>query len=425
MRAKYLGQLTTRLYIVLLIIGLAILILYSVVKPPVKTETIEKPSFDVYERLIQDYKDTLRCPCTFISSTYDQYITMKPKFHQICTSSFVLNKWRHIRDPSIYAKKDYRLFLLSHLHFLTGLCNQSIQSVDASVYQFLSSLFITPELLSKVDFNKRIDLRIEQSKESAPRMFTHLLRLLRDTNHGNAIISSFGTNFEYIDPFYSAPSYIVDIQAINYDGCSCGLYANCTIQATLVDGDYSSKNVPIMGLKMGCTPTESFLASNLACFYNSSCIKLIYDSTNYDGKIPNSLSIKTSRFSTDTPVINLVNELFIENWSITIEYPSYFNQCSPSLCSYTYTERINLFYTGTLILGIYGGLSFVLKWFCPLIIRLLFKLNEYRKKRGNHIGLTLTDDTRNIENTEISVEHSNAVIVTGNSTLPSIALPSL
>ncbi|CAF4172766.1 unnamed protein product, partial [Adineta steineri] len=281
-RAKYLGQLTTRLYIVLLIIGLAILILYSVVKPPVKTETIEKPSFDVYERLIQDYKDTLRCPCTFISSTYDQYITMKPKFHQICTSSFVSNKWRHIRDPSIYTKKDYRLFLSSHLQFLTGLCNQSIQSVDASVYQFLSSLFITPELLSKVDFNKRIDLRIEQGKESAPRMFTHLLRLLRDTNHGNAIISGFGTNFEYIDPFYSAPSYIVDIKAINYDGCSCGLYANCTIQATLVDGYYSSENVPIMGLKMGCTPTESFLASNLACFYNSSCIKLIYDSTNYD-----------------------------------------------------------------------------------------------------------------------------------------------
>ena len=82
MRAKYLGQLATRLYIVLLIIGLAVLTLYSVFQPRIITEPFKEPSFDVYNRLMHDHKDTLRCPCAFVSSIYDPYVKIEPEFHQ-------------------------------------------------------------------------------------------------------------------------------------------------------------------------------------------------------------------------------------------------------------------------------------------------------------------------------------------------------
>ena len=67
----------------------------------------------------------------------------------------------------------------------------------------------------------------------------------------NAIISAYGTNFEYIDPLYPEINYVMNTQAIAYDECSCHLNANCTVQAAFVDANSSSKIIPIMGLKIG------------------------------------------------------------------------------------------------------------------------------------------------------------------------------
>ena len=137
---------------------------------------------------------------------------------------------------------------------------------------------------------------------------------------------------------------------------------------------------PIKGLKIGCTPTESFRASSLECFYDSSCIDLIQEYTHYTNvSIP--LSSKTSRFTVNTTVAELINELFVEKWTTTINYSSYFERCSPLFCSYTYIQKFNSFYTVTLILGLKGGLIVVLHWICPKIFRILFKLYRYRKKK--------------------------------------------
>ena len=103
-------------------------------------------------------------------------------------------------DLSVYDVRDYRRFLSAHLQFLTGLCNLSMQSVNDSIRQFLSSLFITTQLQSPTDFHIHIDSLVEQSKSNAPATFVRLLFLLRATNHGNAIVSTYGTNFEYYFP---------------------------------------------------------------------------------------------------------------------------------------------------------------------------------------------------------------------------------
>ncbi|CAF4018097.1 unnamed protein product [Rotaria sp. Silwood2] len=87
----------------------------------------------------------------------------------ICSSSFISNEWQIsftsdlVSNLSIYARIDYRRFLSAHLQFLTGLCEHSIQSVNNSIDQFLSSLFVTAQLLPETDFHKRLDLLIEQT----------------------------------------------------------------------------------------------------------------------------------------------------------------------------------------------------------------------------------------------------------------------
>ncbi|CAF1532537.1 unnamed protein product, partial [Adineta steineri] len=349
----------------------------------------------------------------------------------VCSSTFASNEWREnllaglVPDLSIYNTTDYRRFLLAHLHFLNGLCQISIQTVNNSVSQFLSSTLSNTQLISEVLFNLQINSLIEQSQLDAPTAFNRILFLLRTINHGNAIVSTYGTNFEYtalLGPYIN----FALVQAVTYDNnCSCGLNATCTTQANFISNN-ASEIIPVKGLKMGCTPSESLLASTLECFYDSSCIKLIQEQTNYNSSINTTipLSQNSSHFLINTTVRDLVNVLFVEDWSTQINYSSYFEQCSPSMCSYTYIQQFNLIYTITFLISIYGGLTIALKWICPWIVRLVAKMNQYRKKKSNTVQPTNTIDTIS---SHTNVQHTtvNSVLVSTNTTTETRRLSSL
>lgn len=175
-------------------------------------------------------------------------------------------------------------------------------------------------------------------------------------------------------------------EAVTYEnGCSCGLDRGCIAQASFIKFN-SSETVPVQGLKIGCTPTESLLASTLECFYHVSCIYLIEEQMNYSSSIntntdpPIPLSSATSRFSTNTTVDTLVSDLFTENWTVSTNYSSYYEWCSPSLCLYTYTQELSSLYTITLLISFYSTLSIILQWVCPRIILVIFKIYLWRKK---------------------------------------------
>ncbi len=334
-------------------------------------------------------------------------------------SQFISDEWRInltkdlVADLSVYAQTDYRRFLSGHLQFLQGLCQLSIQSVNNSIEAFLNSLFITTELLSETDFYTRLDLTINQSKSTAATTLTPLLYLIRSTNHGNGIISRYGTNFKYIVPWDILDESFAITEAMIYDDeCSCDLYINCTSQANFI-GTNSSEISPIKGLKIGCTLSESFRASTLECFYDLSCINLIQEYTNYTSNISSPIPLTgiTSQFSINTTIAELIDNLFIEQWTTTINYQSYFEQCSPLLCSYTYSQQLNSLYTVTLLLGLQGGLTIVLRWICPQIIRIIAKGYEYRKKRTNIIQpdqslemATVESIITNVPNTSVDLE---------------------
>lgn len=209
-------------------------------------------------------------------------------------------------------------------------------------------------------------------------------------NHGNAIISSYGTNFKYIANDYDTYFSLTRTQAITYDdNCSCALNANCTTQARFTKIN-SSETILVKGLKIGCTPSESFLLSTLECLYDSSCIYLINEQMQSINKAPVwnvsiPLSNSNSRFFINSTISTLLDHLFVETWSNMINYSSYFERCAPYMCSYTYIQQINSIYTVTLLLGLSGGLSLVLKWLSPWIIQYVVKLLEYRDKRRNRI----------------------------------------
>jgi hypothetical protein len=195
------------------------------------------------------------------------------------------------------------------------------------------------------------------------------------------------------------------------------LDATCTTQANFINNN-SFEIIPIKGFKMGCTPTESFLKSTLECFYDISCINLIQQQMNSNNTTKATLTLTplastTSRFSINATVKELFEDLFIEDWSTKINYSSYFSQCSPSVCSYTYIQQLNSIYTITFLIGIYGGLTIILKWICPTLVNVIIKIYEYRKERKNRIQavhsiIIATIETDNTRSESINIDnHGN------------------
>ena len=86
-------RISTRLFIVLMIITLSVLVLYTSLTIITQTVTIKQPTVNVYTELQTKYSQTLICPCTQISIDYEQFISFDPTFHQICSSDFITTKW--------------------------------------------------------------------------------------------------------------------------------------------------------------------------------------------------------------------------------------------------------------------------------------------------------------------------------------------
>lgn len=314
-----------------------------------------------------------------------------------------MDEWRNslivglVANLSIYTERDYRRFLSAHLQFLQGLCRLSIQSVDSLIEQFLSSLFITAQLLSPEDFHSRLASVVEETVSNAPVTFNRLLTLSRIVNDGNALISRYGTNFDYVLNWNNFEFNYAWTRAVVYDhDCSCGKFLNCTTQAYFIEESLSTM-VSVKGMRVGCTPSESFYLSTLECFYDQSCLDLIQHYTNFSQRLT-PLNQTMERFSINATVNELINNVFVAKWNTTTDYSSYFSKCSPLVCSYTYVEPFNPLYAITFLLSLQGGLSIVLKWTCPRIIRLLVKIyHQCKKRRMNRVRPISTIETTSTE----------------------------
>lgn len=250
MTAKRLGQLATRLYFILLTINFVILTLYIIIQQQTLTKEFNKPSFDTYKQLEQIYGEQLQCLCSSVSLPYKEFVEIKPKFHPICSSVFVSNEMianleislLDSQSKSIINEGDYRIFISSHIQYLTGLCRISIESVNNTIKQLLSRLLIRKQLLSEYNFNEHINSLIEQTKHNAPETLNLLFSLVENITFGAAIVSSFETNYRY------SPLWLLDLNSfsrmeaeIYNNNCSCGLQSDCTSQALFFEINSTSR----------------------------------------------------------------------------------------------------------------------------------------------------------------------------------------
>ncbi|CAF1024292.1 unnamed protein product [Adineta steineri] len=363
-------QMITRLQIFFLTISLYCIFLYSTYTTQLITVEINKPTYSTYKSLSLNYSQSLQCFCSDISIPYKSFLTIKPRFHDLCSSQFVSQDWINYLygEGNLvyrYSFIDFRASAVGQFQLLTSLCEISQETINTSLVQLLTSDYNDRQLLSEQRLDQLIQTQINQFQLVTPNSLLNNLNLIRETLGANMIISVWSVNWLIATESIINSGWTAHSIPIVYGKCNCGSSCTCTQSS--------------QGMMVGCYPLESLLQTTLQCFYNQSCI----DSTNKFTQL-NISSLKTSQYQMSTTIQSILNNLMVEEYIINKSYENYFNQCAPSSCSYNYMKKYQITEGIINLISLYSGLVILTRCLSTILI----KLCSYK---SNRITIEITE----------------------------------
>ena len=391
---------STRLFIVLMIITLSILISFTSLTVIIQTVTIKQPTIDIFLELQTMYPQTLVCPCSQILIDHKQFISFDPTFHQICSSNFTSKEWINylIFVTSNNALSfDFRALGPPYFSTLLSFCNLSPKIIQNALLLFNSTKYVTKYLQRKDLFQSEVQQIVDLFKQATINSYSQITSMGRQIMSGNALFSGILTNYEYVtvdntsfDQVFYAPSYALQYEIPGATSCSCKLDPN---RCGFVSGIFGTSAVdrklifPVPGFWVGCYVVESLFGSTLECYFNQSCIDQVYQlSSAVSADLFRATAIaynsSSTRYDITTKIQEIVGQLFIEKWNDQISFYSYYQQCDPAVCVYTYNRRGYLAYVFTTVIALIGGSTTILKILIPPIIAFL-----RRKKRPQPMSI--------------------------------------
>jgi len=382
----------TRICIIIFGISLFTFILALWLTPQTNKIILQYPTQEQFQTLPPD----AQCPCSRISLSYGQFVSIQPKFHQVCSSDFVSDRWIQSifdgSDESYFSRADFRLIGSAQFRALASLCELTQASIVQSLASFNMMLMISPYVLSRSVVESQASTSIEQFQLTTANTFQQQLDFVRKMTIGNQVVSALETN---IIPIYlqfedisMQLGYYMTYNISNEFYCNCQMNFDCQVPSGIFNEFEQSFNdvvfdynltmlMKIDGFSAGCMPMDSILQSTLQCFYNQTCLNklLSYFSTN---QTFTAMNVSTnSRFEPTSTVREIVNELMVEEWISNISYKNYYNQCAPAICTYSIIERHDPVYVLTKVIGSLGGLTLALTFIIPIIVRYI------RRKKDN------------------------------------------
>ena len=87
-----------------------------------------------------------------------------------------------------------------------------------------------------------------------------------------------------------------------------------------------------------------------------------------------------SRYLPTTKLEDIVSQLLIEEWILSSDAAAHYEQCQPKVCTYTYAARFAVIYVITTVIGLFGGLSVILRLIIPLIVKIIMQQRERRRQ---------------------------------------------
>ncbi|CAF1537727.1 unnamed protein product, partial [Adineta ricciae] len=411
---QYQQRWSTRLYILLLALTVLFLTFYTWLKIEMKIIQIKNPTLNSITKL-QSYASSLQCPCMKLSVSYEDLIELQPNYHQICSSEFVTLKWieglNEIASKSVASLyfADFR-FASPTFQLLKSMCDLTNETIFNELFVFGQTQLVTANLIQQELFEGQLNLDIEQFKVTLPNSLLRALLLIRNFTYMNQFLSGSYANFavdystieEYTKPdvlltHYGSTTTFANGTTVT---CSCANDIRCGRQAALYTGPSGARQVIFIvpGFYSRCFPVESLLPSTLECFADtSSCLESMTNLTN-ETLFINMKRLNTSqpsRFPVNTTINVLLEQLFIENWSSILHYPTYFNKCQPASCSYTTVAQRSTLQVVTTIAGLVGGLSIAFRVIAPsIIVCLVTVFRKFRPKQANANDLLNPMSTR-------------------------------
>ncbi|CAF3841579.1 unnamed protein product, partial [Adineta steineri] len=414
---SYGQRLSTRFFIISLIIAFFILILYASTYSVTKTITINKPSIDLYFTLQDKYPQTLTCPCSSTTNEHSQFISFQPTFHPVCHSDFVTTNWSNyliaINGDGIYYL-DFRYTNSAFFPTISSFCQISLKTINNEIFIFNSTKYVTKSVQEIDLFNSQTQQLISDMKQTTANLFPLSISMLRQTVWGNVLFSVLTYNYIPDPPndydYNSATNphdldlvfYPVYYQSSNNTNCSCKIHpTTCNVLSSITYVNHTTetyKNLfTVPGFYTGCYASEATFRSNFECFFNQTCLQTIYNLTYLRSKHPfyaTAMQLNSSHYDVTTSVEDIIDNLMVEEWNNETSFQFYYKQCNPYLCSYSYDVKGDISYVIAVTFGLIGGLTTILKIIIPSIVLMI---RRWRQKR--RIGINQPIMNQDIQTT--------------------------
>ncbi len=374
-------RISTKLFFVIFIISSVILLVYNSLIIIRKTNKVETPSLADYIDLNSTYSQTLACSCSDISINYGKFIQIKYTLHQVCSSIFVSQPWFEYLANTLQNElnsSDFRVtgkFAFQALRSFCELINVTILDNQMQFYsnQYVSTLLIPHQLL-----NSQIKSLTDKFRSSMTNSFLLSLAIIRDITQANAFLSVPLADFYVLKPNDNSAGTAYGLKF--NDNCTCLTSRKCINPFSLSHRNSTSLfHVP--DFYVGCYVIEALLQSSLKCFYNQSCIEKLQSyifSTEPMTVIPLDASAKTN-YSVNSTIEKIINNLMIEEWSVSTIYETYYNECQPIQCTYQTQARHDIIYIVATLFGVASGLITALKLIVPRIVKFVRKQREQQQ----------------------------------------------
>ncbi|CAF1096560.1 unnamed protein product [Adineta ricciae] len=400
---------STRLYLILLFLSLIILTIYSSQVELTKTVIITNPSIEQYISLYDNFHQTLICPCTNISIYQETFLIIQPNFHQICSSDFVDSRWitgiSKVAEIDSFSNRDFRTFGDAIFATIASLCQLSFTLINGKHLDFNRSSFITNQIIPKNQLSKEGQLLIDLFITTIENTFINSMQNIRDTIDTNTFISFYGSSTRIQATIINRTSMKISIQPRVYNmstlSCSCYIDPTCTVPAALYDPiNYTLIYYLIPGFVVGCSMIEATLQSNLISLYNQTWIDEFREKIEFDNKNPIPFytralnASRNSQYNITTSINDMMIKMMTESWYTHVNYSTYFEQCHPIECKYTYVIKYDFVYIISTIIGLIGGLDIIFRFGIPRTIKLIRRC--WFKRSCQRQIVIISDTTDNI-----------------------------
>ena len=286
---------TTRVYIVLITIAFVILLSYTVATEETKVYTVQKPSLEAYEQLHAEHANSITCACSEISMPYSTFITIRASYHQVCTSSLIsplfFTKLAMIRPDLPLYPIDFMAMSAGHFQWLVTLCALSQIVFSNQLDAFQSNLFVNDKLLTRNIFETRAPQLVDYFIGDVQFYFARSIKETLDIVGITHAISATSSLTHKLAITVTPSGHQVQIEPVNYfHDCSCvSNPTSCSDDAAFYSYNSTANSFDpefkIPGMRIACSPMQSLLESNLACWYSAECYQTVRLRKKIDQKV--------------------------------------------------------------------------------------------------------------------------------------------